>query len=118
MFPQFCVFNCHSQNLIKIQRRKQEISEALFRDEEMERTAINREAEIQGLQSEMKNLQDEMVDLLNKWHKFEGGNLNVNSSSGNSAGVCTPSLANTGLNKHSQHGRFLHPSQSDTKFFH
>jgi hypothetical protein len=70
MFPQFCVFSCHSQNLLKIQRRKQEISEALFCDEEMERTATNREAEIRGLQSDMANLQGEMVDLLNKWHKF------------------------------------------------
>jgi len=76
----------------------------------MERTAIDREAEIQGLQSVMTNLQGEMVDLLNKWHKLEGGNLNVNSSSSNSAGVCHQSLANTGLNKHSQNGHFLHPS--------
>ena len=104
----------HLQNHLKIQK----FSEALFLDdsEEMERIAINREAEIQGLQSDMTNLQGEMVDLLNKWHKFEGGNMNVNSSSSNSAGVCTQSLANTGLNKHSQHGRLSHPSQSDKSF--
>jgi hypothetical protein len=84
----------------------------------MKRASINREAEIQGLHSDMTNLQDEMVDLLNKWHKFESGNLNVNSSSSSSAGVCTQSLSNTGLNKHSQHGRHLRPSQADKRLFH
>jgi hypothetical protein len=77
----------------------------------MRRTTIDRGAEIHGLQSEMTNLQGEMVDLLKKIHELEGGK-NMNSSSSASAGVCTKSLANTGLNKHSQ------PSQSNKRPFH
>jgi hypothetical protein len=79
-FPRFSVSSCHSQNLLKVQRREQGISEASYRDEEMRRRAINRGSEIQGLQSDMTNLQGEMVDLLNKLHEFEGGK---NASSSN-----------------------------------
>jgi len=99
------VFSYHSQSFLKIQRREQQISEASYRDKERERTSINQEAEIQGLQSDMLNLQDEVVDLMNKLHKYEG-NVNVEFSSSNSAGVCIQSLVkNTGLNKNSQHAR-------------
>jgi hypothetical protein len=96
-FPQSSVTSYHSQNLLKIQRREQTDLEALYHEEKMQRTAINREEEIQALQSDMTNLQAEMVDLLNTLHKVD-----MNSSSSNSAGVCTQLFANTGLNKHSQ----------------